>query len=218
MATLRFISDGSIDSPGFTAMYSCQSPCDSNPCVNGGTCVASGAFAAGGGGSCTEKKTNGMSCLSLLKNVGKCRSKPCKQSDCDWAHNNYRFDCKCTCSASAGGGGGGGGDKCAALTAKVATACGSGGNVFGCPNKDLKVTNCGKGKCKSDECGDGHSCTPSTNGQCPTGSVFCKPCNVCALPCTMLIIDQLAEMSKCKISLPGSWGRYAGTLNMICHA
>ena len=68
------------------------------------TCVpdTGGAPSGGGGGSCTEKKTNGMSCLSLLKNVGKCRSKPCKQSDCDWAHNNYRFDCKCTCSASAG--------------------------------------------------------------------------------------------------------------------
>jgi len=178
------------------------------------TCVPAKS-GGGGGGSCTEKQMNGMTCGGFLQQMGRCPSgKGCKQSDCNWAAN-YRFDCSCSCKAASSGP-----SKCDALKVKVQAACTTGGgNVFGCPNKDLKITNCGKGKCKSDQCGDGNSCKPLRNGGCSAyGSSFvaCKPCNVCALPCTLLLADHSSDVSQCNIKLPGAWGVYAGMLLQIC--
>lgn len=178
------------------------------------TCVPdAGGGGGGGGGSCTERKTNGMTCGNLLKQVGKCpKGSGCKQADCNWATRSYRFDCKCTCLT--------GSDPCTVLRTKVAAACKPiVGNVFGCADKEAKIKNCGDGKCKSSECGDGNTCRPQIGGSCAAyGSTFvgCKPCNVCTLPCVSLFVDHSQKMAQCKVSLPGKWRLYAGTLGMIC--
>ena len=98
-------------------------------------------------------------------------------------------------------------NMCSQLQTKVASLCPTdASNVFGCDDKDAKIANCAC--CKSDECADSSSCRARGSGTCSTGFVSCQPCNVCALPCTLLIVDYLSQLGDCDQVLPGSWGKY----------
>ena len=118
------------------------------------------------------------------------------------------------------------GDTCSSSSSDMSQKCvGSPTTAIGCPNQAQKAAQCKT--CTGEECADANgNCQMAGGGggaafanrrlqeSCPSGTVSCKPCNICTGDCIKSFVAH--SIKGCAGNPSGMWGMYAPLLGKAC--